>query len=285
EKRIDIVIGEKSEKVLEFSLIGVDASLANGFRRVIMAETPTMAVETVFVRENTSQIPDEMLAHRLGLVPIQADPSLFSFRSSQDAATEGDTLIFQLKKSCKDTARATVYSGDMEWVPQGGQMEKMPAVGVVDGEIPVARLAKGQCVDLELHCVKGIGKDHAKWSPATVSYRTRPKIEITSPVTGKDAKRLQECFSPGVISVERVGKKQVAVVADASLDSFSREVERHPDLASRVRQSRVNDHFMFRIESNSWYSAADIFHTAVLVFIEKCRLVRERLSRGKKKGL
>lgn len=36
-----------------------------------------MAIEKVFIYQNTSLIPDEVLAHRLGLIPIQADARNF----------------------------------------------------------------------------------------------------------------------------------------------------------------------------------------------------------------
>lgn len=52
-----------------FSLVGVDASIANAFRRVLIAEVPTLAIEDVFIFSNTSLIQDEVFAHRLGLIP------------------------------------------------------------------------------------------------------------------------------------------------------------------------------------------------------------------------
>lgn len=36
-----------------------------------------MAIERVIIERNDSIMPDEMLAHRLGLVPLRADPRLF----------------------------------------------------------------------------------------------------------------------------------------------------------------------------------------------------------------
>ena len=54
-----------------FSLIGIDAAVANAFRRILIAEIPTLAIEYVFVNNNTSIIQDEVLAARLGLVPFK----------------------------------------------------------------------------------------------------------------------------------------------------------------------------------------------------------------------
>jgi DNA-directed RNA polymerase I and III subunit RPAC1 len=71
---------------------------------------------------------------------------------------------------------------------------------------------------LKLYAVKGLGRDHAKFSPVcTTFYRLLPKIEIVKPVIGEAALRLQSCFSPGVIGIETDQKTKTpkAVVLDA----------------------------------------------------------------------
>lgn len=40
-----------------------------------------MAIEKVLVANNTSIVQDEVLAHRLGLVPLRADPRHFNYIS------------------------------------------------------------------------------------------------------------------------------------------------------------------------------------------------------------
>ncbi len=40
-----------------------------------------MAIDKVFIYNNTSIIQDEVLAHRLGLIPIKADPRMFEYRN------------------------------------------------------------------------------------------------------------------------------------------------------------------------------------------------------------
>lgn len=63
---------------MSFDLKGVDAPIANALRRIMIAEVPTMAIHKVYIYQNTSIIADEVLAHRLGLIPILADPRLFT---------------------------------------------------------------------------------------------------------------------------------------------------------------------------------------------------------------
>ena len=60
-----------------FEIIGIDVSLANALRRIMIAEVPTVAIEHVYMWNNTSIMHDEVLAHRIGLVPIHADPRMF----------------------------------------------------------------------------------------------------------------------------------------------------------------------------------------------------------------
>lgn len=70
------VVSDTPEECV-FELVGVDAPIANALRRILLSEVPTMAIETVFIQRNTSIIQDEVLAHRLGLVPLAIDPRLF----------------------------------------------------------------------------------------------------------------------------------------------------------------------------------------------------------------
>lgn len=67
---------------MEFDLIGIHPFLVNSFRRLILSEVPSMAIEKVHVYNNTSVIQDEVLAHRLGLIPLKADPRLFEFKAN-----------------------------------------------------------------------------------------------------------------------------------------------------------------------------------------------------------
>jgi hypothetical protein len=76
--RVDIV--SNTGDAMEFDLVGADAAIANTLRRILIAEVPTMAVEDCYIVNNTSILPDEVLAQRLGLVPLKADPRLFNFR-------------------------------------------------------------------------------------------------------------------------------------------------------------------------------------------------------------
>ncbi|GMH91265.1 hypothetical protein TrST_g403 [Triparma strigata] len=74
-------------------LSNIDVSIANAIRRILLADVPTMAIETVYIDQNTSITHDEVLSHRLGLMPVLADPTEFEVGGDED--TDWNTLVFQ----------------------------------------------------------------------------------------------------------------------------------------------------------------------------------------------
>jgi DNA-directed RNA polymerase I and III subunit RPAC1 len=133
-------------------------------------------------------IQDEVLAQRIGLIPLNVDPSYFEFKSeAQDQATDRNTLVFKLDVTCTRkpktaAARGTkktepepeeiynhsiVTSGDLTWEPQGEQSEVFASnpPRPTNENIVLAKLRPGQEISMDLHAIKGVGKEHAKWSP------------------------------------------------------------------------------------------------------------------------
>ncbi|XP_030413029.1 DNA-directed RNA polymerases I and III subunit RPAC1 isoform X1 [Gopherus evgoodei] len=292
--RVDVI--HMDENTLEFDMVGIDAAIANAFRRILLAEVPTMAVEKVFVYNNTSIVQDEILAHRLGLIPIRADPRLFEYKNQGDEeGTEIDTLQFQLKIKCSRNPHSAkessdpnelyinhkVYSKHITWVPLGNQADLFPDADLrpVHDDILIAQLRPGQEIDVLMHCVKGIGKDHAKFSPvATASYRLLPDITLLQPIEGEAAETLKKCFSPGVIEIQNIRGKKVARVANARMDTFSREIFRHDDLKNLVRLARVRDHYIFSVESTGVLPPDVLVSEAIKVLIGKCRRFLDELD-------
>ncbi|XP_072031344.1 DNA-directed RNA polymerases I and III subunit RPAC1-like [Amphiura filiformis] len=292
--RIDIVRITESE--MEFDMVGIDAALANAFRRILLAEVPTMAIEKVYIFNNTSIIQDEVLAHRLGLIPIKADPRMFEYKQEGDEnGSPEDTVEFQLKIKCTKNPNAPKDATDpdelyrhtkvttehLKWIPTGNQSDLFgtDGIGPVERDILIAKLRPGQEIDLKCLCVKGLGKDHAKFSPvATASYRLLPELTLTKPVEGELAERLAKCFPQGVIEVKEVNGTKTAVVAHPRRDTCSREILRHEDLKDLVKMSRVRDHFIFSVESTGVLPPETLVSEAIKILMSKCKQFSSELG-------
>lgn len=283
----------KEDMEMEFDLIGCHPSLANAFRRLMLSEVPSMAIEKVYIYNNTSIIRDEVLAHRLGLIPLKADPRLFQLPAADsEEYNEHDSLEFELKVKCtrkKDAKDAvtpdamyknhTVCSGQLKWLPKGKQATMLKDIDVqpVHNDILITKLLPGHELDLKLIAVKGIGVDHAKFQPvATAYYRLLPDIKLNRKVHLKDAIKLQKCFSPGVIGINP--EDDSAYVIDARNDMCSRNIYRYPELADAVTISLIRDHFIFNVESLGAMKPEDIFIESVKCLKKKCRTILDELN-------
>lgn len=220
----------------EFSLIGLDASIANAFRRIMIAEIPSVAIEYCYIANNTSIIQDEVLAQRLGLIPFTGPRDAMNWIIPFKRPTEEDpsedplgqidrntiALTLQVEcthnpnapKGCTDPhiayRNAHVYARDILFIPTPGQQETLFGTDAkttfrpVRPDILIAKLRPGQAIDMTMHAHKSIGSDHAKYSPvATASYRLMPTIEILHPIIGAEAKKFAQCFNRGVIDLSQ----------------------------------------------------------------------------------
>lgn len=224
----DIKIKQLDDEEIIFDITGIDAPLANALRRILIAEIPTMAIEKVNLYQNTSIIPDENLAHRMGLIPILADAAEFEYRKPGEDATEKNSIVFKLHATCTKQDleaevplncswaeeerifnNANVMSGNMQLQLFSGQEQNEKSPKPLLDDILVAKMRPGQEIEMVLICEKGLGKTHAKWSPVcTAFYRLLPDIRLTQPVLGADAEELKATCRMGVFDIEDLGKSK-----------------------------------------------------------------------------
>lgn len=293
KETFDVQISSLSEREANFDLINIDTSIANAFRRIMISEVPSLAAEHVYFLNNTSVIQDEVLAHRIGLVPLKVDPDMLTWVDSSlpedERFTDENTIVMTLDVTCtrnpdapKDCTdpkilyrNSSVYARDLKFEPQGRQAELFAKCPVcpADPDILLAKLRPGQEISLRAHCILGVGGDHAKFSPvATASYRLLPHINITKPIVGEAAKKFQACFSQGVIDIDKNSGE--AVVKDARRDTVSREVLRHEEFADKVKLGRVRNHFIFNVESTGAMTPEEIFFKSVRILKNKAEYLK-----------
>lgn len=168
---MEIAFSRLDERVAKFTLSGVSMSFANMFRRAMISEVPTLAIEDVRIYDNTSVLFDEMLTHRLGLIPLRTDLKRYKLRSEctcEGAGCPVCTATYTLSVE----GPKTVYSSDL--IPQD------PDAAPAEEKIPIIDLVRDQKIVLEAYAIAGTGKEHAKWQPTTAcGYKNYPLIAIS----------------------------------------------------------------------------------------------------------
>ncbi|KAI3434531.1 hypothetical protein D9Q98_002604 [Chlorella vulgaris] len=286
---------------MEFEMLGVSCALANSLRRIMISEAPTMAIEHVYILNNTSVIQDEVLSHRMGLVPLRVDPRLFTYKSKEDAPSEQNTIVLKLKVECRRLPNGAmendkVYSRDLQWLPEGSELSQETSccfassqstllpdgVRPVHDDILIAKLRPGQAIELECHCIKGVGDDHAKWSPvATAWYRLMPEVVLLQPPPKHVAEELAEQL-PGLLLLTGSGDETAVAVGDVRQhDKLLEKVRRlsgEEQFAPYLQLRKLKDHFIFTIESTGAWPPQELFSYAVQLMVSKCDKVLEGLQ-------
>lgn len=171
---VKVKLLEDTGNSVTFQLEGVDRSYANAVRRFCISEVPSMAIDDVVILENSSVLYDEILAHRLGMVPIKTDLERYNLPEECDCGNplgcHKCRVLFVLDAKGKERV-STVHSGDL--------VSEDREIRPVSETIPLVKLALGQSVKLEAYARLGKGKEHAKWQPCTVAVLTDGKTEGT----------------------------------------------------------------------------------------------------------
>ena len=123
----------------------VCVNIANSLRRIMIAEIPCYAIDNVDIINNTTCLDDEIIVHRLGLIPV-----------IHNEANQAEYTI-KLDIECKDSFQ-NITSDDIE-----SELE-------FDGNILIIKIAKGQKLKFECKIKRGIGREHAKYVVSIVGF-------------------------------------------------------------------------------------------------------------------
>ncbi|WP_254768737.1 DNA-directed RNA polymerase subunit D [Salinilacihabitans rarus] len=155
----DVEFVEREDRKARFLVRGVTPAFANGIRRAMIADVPTMAIDTVRFVENSSVMFDEQLALRLGLVPLTTPP--------EGEFGEDDVVTLSIDVE----GPATAYSGDLETSDD--------LVRPADENVPIIELKDGQRLEAEADAVIDYGRDHAKHQGGVaVGYRHLQRVAV-----------------------------------------------------------------------------------------------------------
>ena len=202
-RRPNIEILEMNDEYMEFELTKSDVSMANALRRMIIAEVPTMAIDQVFIHENSSVLFDEFLAHRLGMVPLRCH-HIDKYNTLAECDCEDGChkcrICYELDVTCGTDTTLDVTTADLQLRTLDGGADAdddtvVPvSVAAEQGtHVLLAKLRKGQCLKLEAHAYKGISKQHAKWNPvSTVTMRPLGDVLLNEARMAKLTKEQKE---------------------------------------------------------------------------------------------
>ncbi len=251
---------QQNDNYMEFYIEDIDTYILNTLRRAILTDVPTLAIHDVIIHQNTSSLYDEVLAHRLGLIPLRVDPSEI------DLLGDCNCREIDLEKCVKCTARLrlkvkntsknkiiTVYSKDIKPIDK-------KTVKPVIGDIPIVRLGPMQEIDIEMIAKVGRGKDHAKWQPtSTLGYKPIPIIKTTDACKGCPV-----CVEACPLNVLKMrDNKPVIEGLGLYLCDLDRLCVREcPEEALILEPDETR--YFFRIESNGQLSIKEIFQSAFL---------------------
>lgn len=157
-------IYETKEKI-SFVVRGINYSFANAIRRSSL-EIPVLAIDTVEFYKNDSALYDEILAHRLGLVPLNT-PKTFSLRKECSCQGKGCLKCTAMLK-LKATGPKVVYASELK----GKDCEP------VYKDMPLVILEKDQELELVAEAILGTAKEHAKFSCGLMWFNALPEVTI-----------------------------------------------------------------------------------------------------------
>jgi DNA-directed RNA polymerase subunit D len=268
--RLEVEVLERDEKNLRLLIREVDTPFINALRRNVIAEVPCMAIDDVVIIENSSVFHDEIIAHRLGLIPLKTD--LDSYNLPEECSCKSEfgcnlcRVTLTLDREAKE-GTITVYSGEL--------ISENPNIVPVSDKIPIVKLAKGQKLRLEAYARLGKGKKHAKWQPVSMcSYKYLPQIKIDPKSCDACAKCVEVC--PRKVLAKREGKIEVHNLLACTLCRDCMDV--CPKQPPAIEVDWEKNAFIFNIESTGVLSPERILMEAVKILDKDLKELAEQIE-------
>ena len=242
---MEVDILELSDRSAKFVLSKVSTSFANGIRRAMIADVPTLAIEYVNLYDNTSVLYDEQLALRLSLIPLVTDRETYMPQAECEVCGGEGCPACEVSLTLSAEGPGTVYSRDL--------ISSDPKIYPADPNVPIVELKKGQKLVLEAIAHMGYGRDSVKWQAGIAcGYKNVPLISIQNcDACGHCA---AEC-PKGIIQFEGAGAR--VSEEDVLKCSLCRLCEQVCDIHA-IKVNYDESAFVFTMESDGSYTAKDL---------------------------
>ncbi|KAF7678780.1 DNA-directed RNA polymerase II subunit RPB3 [Astathelohania contejeani] len=177
-KPITLNIVDISSDYIQIKIENIGLGLANGLRRIFMAETPILAIDWVQIQKNSTILNDEFIIHRLGLIPLPSDEYIDKLTTPWNCSCinfcQQCTIEITLNVKCCEAKGKPhlITTADL----------KSPVVEILpllEKPITIVKLNRGQELSFKAYAVKGIGKNHAKWNPTiNIDFNQSPSKQL-----------------------------------------------------------------------------------------------------------
>ncbi|NIA03757.1 MAG: DNA-directed RNA polymerase subunit D [Nitrospiraceae bacterium] len=252
---MDVILINNDEKEGKLSLLlqGVNYSFVNALRRSIVSRVPVMAIEDVEISKNSSGLYDEMLAHRLGLIPLKTDIDSYNFRDKCSCGGVGCSLC-EVTFTLKAKGPKMVYASDL--------VSSDPKIVAAQPKMPIVKLLENQEVDLVAKAILGTGKEHAKWSPGLVYYKNKPIISVKN----EKCENAEEVVNACPKHIFAIKNKKLVVDVDKVMDC--KLCDACTDVSDCVELVKKDDEFIFNVESWGQLGTFEMVRRGVDVIVD-----------------
>jgi len=271
---VEIQILEKTDDFMRFIVRGVNAPFVNALRRIMLTEVPAMAIDEIVILENSSILNDEILAHRIGFIPLKTDLDSYSLPDECKCESEFGCNL------CRSNLTLDVESGDSILTVYSGDIKpENPDIIPVSDKIPIAKLAPEQRIKLEAYARLGKGKKHAKWQPVSMcTYVYLPEIQFHSEDCNGCGKCVKVCPEECFIQTNEGIKTQNEIECTLCMDC----VDACPKDKPAVKISWDKSSFIFKIESTGSLPVERIVTEALKILDNQVKDFSDKIKKVKK---
>lgn len=257
-----IEILNKSDNEIQFLLEESNPQFANALRRIIISEIPILAIQTIDFTINDSVLYDEVIASRLGLIPLVFIPGDFKFKEDCKCKGKGCSqcqVVFAINKK----GPGMVYTKDMK--------SSNPDVKPLFNDIPIVELLENQRLKLEATAILGLGKNHTKYKAANAFHRYYPMVKLKGKL-----KNPEECVKAcPKHALEINSRAKVTIECDLCKECVK--------IANPKVLEIIGDDtkFIFNVESISGLTAEEIVFQAVDILKKKAKEFEKQIKKLK----
>ena len=262
---MDVEILDATDGQLRVMVRGVDPTFMNAMRRIVMSEIPVPSIELVYIIENTGVLYDEIIAHRMGYIPLKGGEALIF---TKDCECQGKGC-----PRCEAILAMDVTASENNFKVLSGRLKAEGSVFAANTEIPIAELNAGQRLALEARARLGTAKQHAKWQPVSIAVvKYEPQVKIDQKTCDLCALCVDECPK----KILEIKEKRLVVTSPLAC-SLCKVCESICQKGS-IKVTYNDSNAVLTIESTGGMTNEELVSAATEVLLKKCSSLRDALK-------